>query len=217
MRTLSHQEAKEFYDRFGAKQDAQGWYEDPATRALEVMGALHEARSVVEFGCGTGKLAARLLTEVLPSDARYVALDQSTTMVRLAKERLAAWNGRATVEAVSGPPDLRVGVGAADRVLSTYVLDLLSEEDIRRFLDEAHRVLAPGGRLCITNLTYGETGLAKLVTSLWLRIHRSNPARVGGCRPLRMTELLDARWTDVRREVVTAWGLSSESVAAVRK
>jgi len=34
MRTLSHQQAKAFYDRFGAKQDSQAFYEDRAVQEL---------------------------------------------------------------------------------------------------------------------------------------------------------------------------------------
>ncbi len=48
------------YDRFGRRQDPQGWYEDAALERLIALGRLAEARAVCEFGCGTGRLAAGL-------------------------------------------------------------------------------------------------------------------------------------------------------------
>ena len=39
----------------------------------------------MEFGCGTGRLAERLLRDHLPDAATYVAVDSSSTMVSLAQ------------------------------------------------------------------------------------------------------------------------------------
>src|SRR4051812_10077889 len=125
-RTVTPAEAKAFYDRFGAKQDRQAFYEDPALARLSAHAAFGEARSLVEFGCGTGRFAARLLADSLPDDARYHGIDISPTMVRIARARLAAWSERATVQVSDGAIRLPVPSGSCDRVLCTYVLDLLS-------------------------------------------------------------------------------------------
>jgi hypothetical protein len=53
MKTLSHHEAKAFYDRFGARQDGQAFYEDGALQELVRHARFAHAREVVEFGCGT--------------------------------------------------------------------------------------------------------------------------------------------------------------------
>ena len=63
---LTHDEARRVYDRIGAGQDSQAFYEDRATRLLIRHGAFERARSVLEFGCGTGRFAARLLARHLP-------------------------------------------------------------------------------------------------------------------------------------------------------
>lgn len=89
MRTLWHDEAKAFYDWFGLRQDSQRFYEGPAVADLITHADFHEARSMFEFGCGTGRLTERLLSDYLPSGCRYRAVDISSTMVRLARERLA--------------------------------------------------------------------------------------------------------------------------------
>lgn len=212
---LSRADARAFYDRFGARQDAQGWYEDPPVARLVERGVFAGARSVVELGCGTGRVAERLLREVLPRDARYLALDSSPTMVGLARERLAPFRARAEVRLTDGDPVLPVPDRSTDRVVSTYVLDLLSEPDIGAFVADAHRALADGGRLCLVGLTDGERGLSRLVSSLWRRVHRRNPSRVGGCRPLCMAAHLPRdRWRVEHREVVTAWTIPSEILVA---
>lgn len=215
-RTLSREEARAFYDRFGKKQDDQGLYEDPATRRLEAAAAFERARFVVEFGCGTGRVAEGLLKRKLPPAAHYLGLDQSATMIALASERLSMWSDRAEVRQTDGSPSLTVGDRSCDRVLSTYVLDLLSPEDIEAFEREAHRALAPGGRLCLAGLTFGERLLPRLVSTLWSTVHRVAPSKVGGCRPLHMADRLPAeRWSVMHREVVATWGISSEVLVAV--
>jgi hypothetical protein len=54
---LSSERAKRFYDWMGAKQDTQCFYERPALADLIVHLELARAESVIEFGCGTGRLA----------------------------------------------------------------------------------------------------------------------------------------------------------------
>lgn len=142
---LSHEEARAFYDRFGRKQDLKRVYEDPAIKVLLEYAGFESAKAVVELGCGTGRLAARLLEECLPSDATYVGFDISRTMVELAQNRVAPGASRAKVQLTDGSASLGVGDDAADRFLSTYVFDLLSAQEIRTVLGEAQRLLVPGG------------------------------------------------------------------------
>ena len=59
--TLTPSEARTFYDKFGEKQDTQGFYENPALEDLIVHADFQHAQKVFEFGCGTGKFAERLL------------------------------------------------------------------------------------------------------------------------------------------------------------
>ncbi len=142
---LSREDARRFYDRFGAKQDGQGWYEDPPLRALVDHTDLADATAVVEFGCGTGRFAEELLEHHLNARATYLGVDASSTMVDLATDRLARFSGRAEVRLTGGEPRIPVADDGADRFLSTYVLDLLSAEDVAAALAEAARVLAQAG------------------------------------------------------------------------
>jgi len=212
---LTAAEAKAFYDRFGGKQDRQAFYEDPALTRLIAHAAFGDARSVFEFGCGTGRFAARLLSGVLPGEARYQGVDISPTMVRIARGRLAPWSERATVGLSDGSMRLPAPDGSCDRIVCTYVLDLLSADDIVAFLGEARRILTPDGMLCVVNLTDGRRGMTRLVSSLWRRIHAVRPQLVGGCRPIRLRDLLSpVEWEIAHRSVVSAFAISSEVVVA---
>ncbi len=216
-KTLSPDAARAYYDRFGARQDAQGFYEDPALDALVARGAFERADAVFELGCGTARLAARLLDGVLPAHAHYLGTDTSATMLRLARDRLAPWRQRARVEEAGPEPTVPAGDAAFDRFVSTYVLDLLPDAAIARALAEAHRVLVPGGLLCLASITPGIGPLSRLVMAVWAAVARRRPAWVGGCRPIELAaRLAPERWNVEHRSVVTPWGVSSEVVVARR-
>jgi ubiquinone/menaquinone biosynthesis C-methylase UbiE len=208
---LKPSEAQAFYDRFGKKQDAQRFYEDPATDELIAHARLGEAEKVFEFGCGTGRFATRILAGHLPASATYLGCDLSSTMVGLATERLAIYGGRAQVFQSDGTVHFPLPDHSVDRVISTYVLDLLSETDIGKFLLEAYRVLVVGGRLCLVSLANGTTFLSRVVSSVWTSIFRLRSSLVGGCRPLRLEQYLNpGSWTLEYRNVVIALSVPSE-------
>ena len=216
-RTLTAAEAKAFYDRFGAKQDTQAFYEDRALDPLIAHADFQHAHSVFEFGSGTGRLAARLLGTILPDDCRYLAVDISETMVALARERLRPWRDRAEVILSQGLIPPQCGAGAYDRFVSTYVLDLMGEEAIQAVLADAHRLLGREGLLGLVSLTHGNSFITKLVSSAWTMLHRLNPKLVGGCRPIELRHFIPAdRWRLRHREIVSAWGISSEVLVASR-
>jgi ubiquinone/menaquinone biosynthesis C-methylase UbiE len=218
MPALTSEQTRRFYDRMGPAQDWQRFYEDAATTELVAHADFDTARAVVELGCGTGRFAARLLARQLPPEATYLGLDVSPRMVALASARLGHSADRARVALVDGGVGVPVAGGAADRFVANYVFDLLTPEATRDALDEARRVLAPGGLLCAAGLTHGERGLARLVSRAWTRAWMRWPALVGGCRPVTLADTLSAKEWEVRsRRVVVAWGVPSEVVVAARR
>jgi ubiquinone/menaquinone biosynthesis C-methylase UbiE len=214
-RYLAPIEAKRFYDRLGSRQDWQRFYENPALNELIAHAGFESAHSVFEFGCGTGALAVRLLQRHLPADARYVGLDISPTMVSLALERLKPWPEYARVYQADGSPRIPEPDQAFDRFVSTYVLDLLAPQFIEQLLSEAHRLLVPGGTLCLVSLTFGTSRSSRAVCCGWQRLWRLSPGIVGGCHPIELLEYLPQQdWSPVYRVTLTNWGMSSEVVIA---
>lgn len=217
MSVLKPEEVARIYDRLGRWQDWQAFYEDPATDRLIAHACFEQARSVFELGCGTGRFAALLLSEYLPSDARYIGIDISPRMVQLATERLRRWSDRAEVRLTTEPVAIPAANASVDRFLANYVLDLLSVEHATEVLAEARRVLGPSGKLCLVSLSHGTKGAARLVSMMWWGVWSLWPRIVGGCRPIELASYLaHQEWSIEHRSVITAWGLSSEVVVASR-
>ena len=174
---------------------------------------------VVEYGCGRGALARALLRA---RDARgkrtvYIAFDQSEAMVARARDALAPWVARGVARVVhvpSGEPaDALAHLGArerargVDRVVSTYVLDLLSDTDISRVLRVAHGVLRrETGRMCVSGITFGAWRMPITVywAARWEVKRLWRPRDMGGCRPqeLARDHLPRAEWRVTASEKV---------------
>jgi ubiquinone/menaquinone biosynthesis C-methylase UbiE len=172
---------------------------------------------VFEFGCGTGRFGLRLLSEHLRPEATYRAVDISPTMVGLAQGRFAPFASRAEVVLTDGGPPDQEAAESYDRFVSAFVFDLLSEDDITAVLREAHRILQPGGLLCLTSLSPGSGPASRFVVALWSGWHRLNPRLVLGCRPLELLGHLSSSQWKVRQHLkIAPFALPSEVVIAQR-
>lgn len=215
-RRFTAADAKRFYDRFGARQDIQ-FYENAAIDRLIAHSDFAHASSVFELGCGTGRLAERLMRAQLPAKARYVGVDVSATMIGLTEHRLASWGDRVSVRLADGTGRWPEPDGASDRFVAAYVLDLLDESAIGDVLREAHRLLRPEGKLCTLALTEGRTPASRALCTAWKAVHALSPRLVGGCRPLAVERFLDPiAWRVDVQEVVSSWGICSEVLVAAR-
>ncbi len=126
----------------------------------------------------------------------------------------SAWD-RAQVLRSDGSVRLEAPDGAYDRFVSAYVLDLLSEDDITLLIGEARRVLGTEGRLCLANLTWGDTLFSKAVSWVWQQFYAVRPAWVGGCRPIHLADFLpkDSRELLHHRRL-RSYGITSEVAIA---
>ncbi len=213
-RGLGIDEAKRFYDSMGRKQDLQ-FYERRALSTLIRLSDFDRAESTFELGCGTGRLAAELLARSPGGCMRYRGVDISETMVRIGTRRLIAWRDRAEVQLIEGARRLDAESGTFDRFVSTYVFDLMSDEDIQAALAEAHRILKDDGLLCAASLTRGDTPMRRLATAAWEGIFAIKPYLVGGCRPIELERRLPAgEWRVVHKRMVSSFGIATEVLVA---
>lgn len=215
---LTRSQARSFYDRFGKKQDTQTFYEDAAVDELIANAEFGKVEKIFELGCGTGRFALRLLTMHLSPSASYLGIDLSQTMADIAEQRIAPYQMRAKVIHSDGSMRFPIPDHSVDRVVSTYVFDLLSETDIRQAVLEAHRVLIPNGKLCLVSLTQGVTLVSRIVCALWKTVFRLRASLVGGCRPIRLDSFFDQQtWSINYRNVITQFGIPSEVLIASPK
>ncbi|KAB2387795.1 class I SAM-dependent methyltransferase [Actinomadura montaniterrae] len=110
------------------------------------------AEVVVDVGCGTGIVTARLRGD----GRRVVGVDRAAGMLGFAVRRLGAGNA---VLADAGC--LPFADGSCDVVVTVWLLHLVGCEEADRILAECARVLRPGGGLVSTvdkDLAFFETG-----------------------------------------------------------
>ena len=218
MVTLSSQQARQTYDRIGSLQDSQRFYEDRATALVLEHGNFSSAGSVFEFGFGTGRFALHLLEQHLPEAARYRGVDLSPEMFRLASSRLVAHSARVELLLSEGQAPVNEPTSSCDRFVSNYVFDLLSHTDIRAVLLEAHRILSPGGLLCLSGLADGSGTTSRLVPAVLRWIHTHWPTLVGGCRPIDLLPFLqESHWQLQYHSKVVSFGVPSQVIVAQRR
>jgi ubiquinone/menaquinone biosynthesis C-methylase UbiE len=103
----------------------------------------HGAKRVVDVGCGTGILAARIERDLSPEIV--YGCDPSAGMLEKARARSA------TVRWIEGAAErLPLEDGAVDAVVSTEAFQFFDQPAALR---EFHRVLEPGGHVAIAAIT----------------------------------------------------------------
>jgi ubiquinone/menaquinone biosynthesis C-methylase UbiE len=215
-KNFSPADAKKFYDSFGLKQDLQKFYENPAVDKLLAHADFEHAQNVFELGFGTGRIAEELLRDRLSTTCTYSGVDISATMADIARERLTPWRVRVSLKLSDGTGRIDAPDGAFDRFLSTYVLDLMSEDAVRGVLSEALRVLKPEGKLCLVSLTEGKGLWSGMVTAIWKSLYALQPTITGGCRPVELLDhITPEKWRIEYHDDISSFGITSEIVVAV--
>src|SRR3989338_8389085 len=194
LRQASRVELDSFYSGFGGWVDESlgQFFEHSELLILAAHSHLDNASAVLEFGCGDGSFADELLSAYLPSTASYRGLELSQRRAEEANSRLKRF-GERTIAICQDAISFDVVDGSVDRVLSTFVIDLLSYQQIDLFLAESRRALAKDGLLCLSSLSFGQGlwSFSGVIAALWNAVHTFSPALFGGCRPLDLFEVLN--------------------------
>lgn len=178
-------------------------------RCLE-LASIKDGESVLEVAAGTG-LAFEKILRLNPS-GRNVGIDLTEAMLSRARRRAAK----------SGIENYRLSIGDAyaldfpddnfDVVINNYMFDLMPEKDFPTVLSEFRRVLRPGGRLVLANMTEGVSWYNRI----WERVYRINPAWLGGCRGVQMLPLIEEfSFINIQREYVSQMTFPSEVIFGV--
>ncbi len=161
-------------------------------RAILVQYGLQPDDYVIDVGCGSGRLA-KPLAEYLRG--AYLGIDIMPDLVDYARELVPRPDWRFEVAAGLEIPERD---GRAQMVCFFSVFTHLLHEQSYTYLEEARRVLAPGGRVVFSFLEFA-------VPSHWT-VFETNVRRIGGEHPLDMF---------MSRDGIHAWAehLSLEIVA----
>lgn len=186
-----------FFDRGARGYDLQLPLERSAHRAAAVLAGPLSGARVVDLAAGTGGLAQALLARC-PALSSLTLVDGAPRMLARARERLESDPVRprfivADARSVSLPDE------CADVVTIGYLLHLIDPQARIRVLNEARRLLRPGGRLVV--VVHGSPrGWAGGVYRLgWRLLRRVVPYGVVGHGPMVDAAcLLEAAGFDVR-------------------
>lgn len=152
------------------------------------------SRHCVEIGCGSGRITRQLAVHF----RRVTALDVSPDQLASARELLGPDADRVTLALVSDPA-IPLPDGSCDGVFSCEVFQHFDEDrGMAAYLEESHRVLAPGGTVCfqvpVRGMRRGSL-LASPLRNLSLRVLRRLGRRrmmiYREFRPDRIIRMLD--------------------------
>ena len=199
------------YRKIAPSYDLWAWLTESKARdrCLE-LAAIQNGEEVLEVAVGTGLAFERIL-KANPS-GRNEGIDLTEAMLIRACRKAAK----------SGSNDYRLRVGDAydldfpdnsfDVLINNYMFDLLPQQDFLTVLEEFNRVLRPGGRLAMVNMTKGE----RWYNGVWERIYRINPALLGGCRGVSLLPQIEAcGFRQTKREYMSQLTFPSEIVCGL--
>lgn len=173
-----------FYDSVVAQHQARA-----KELAIELL-ARQPGERFLEIGCGTAWALSRIVAA--SGAANAAGIDVSPGMLAVARDCLLS------DAAIANPPLLVADARALpfanasfDCALTTYTLEVLPSDDIAAVLRDCVRVLRPGGRLVIVNLTEGE-GADAAISDEWKRGYLADPEYYSGSRPLVLSPFMDA-------------------------
>jgi len=101
---------------------------------------------VLEIGCGIGRVGKQLASRC----RKWIGCDVSPNMLKLAAKRLREFSNVELVE-ISGYDLKPIAESSVDLVYCTVVFMHLEQWDRYNYVEEAFRVLRPGGQLFVDN------------------------------------------------------------------
>ncbi len=140
-----------YFDYFGIGLDLLNLIDFKAYTALLASSNMTQSRSVLDFGCGRGILAYRLLTQ-FPNVVSLVAVDLSHRCMRTTQNRLSSFG---QVNCYVGSLEQIPARFAIRQNFSSFVLDTMPVDKIAIVLDGFHKILEPGGLVCLLSASPG--------------------------------------------------------------
>jgi ubiquinone/menaquinone biosynthesis C-methylase UbiE len=209
---VSQSEVGAIYDNIAWVYDIWGKLTESRARnrAIE-LAKIKDGQNILEVAVGTG-LAFYEIVKRNPH-GNNSGIDLSQGMLNKAKARLNALSGANYTLGLGTDFSLPQGAGSIDVLINNYMFDLIPFEDMDKVLLEFKRVLKPGGRLVLVNMTKGE----QFGSGLYDFVYRLSPATMGGCRGVRMSNRLRAHGFRVdTREYYQQMLFPSEVISAYK-
>ncbi len=179
------------------------------SRVLE-LAQPRDGESLLEIATGTGVQLCDL-ADRNPS-GRNTGIELSEKMLEQTRRRLAAANLLDRVELLKADAlELPFEDESFDLITNGYMLDLLARDQIPEALGEMGRVLRPGGRIVLSNMTKAE----KRRHGLWDWLYAHGLGVTANCRGVLAAPVLDEMgFVEIRREYMSQMLFPTEVVIA---
>ncbi len=180
--------------------------EKKAIQEALLISQLNENMNILDIGVGTGQLFEKLLT--INKYGFNSGLDLSRKMISKAKEKLQNKykNYSLVVGNIYNLPYMN---GTFNFVISSYVLDLLPEEDFKNILTEFVRVMKDKGEGVIITMSMGK----KWYNNFWYLLSKYFPSLLTNCRPIALADyLISAGLKVTRKEMISQNTFASEII-----
>jgi demethylmenaquinone methyltransferase/2-methoxy-6-polyprenyl-1,4-benzoquinol methylase len=184
--------------------------ESKARRRVLELASVRPGEKVLEVATGTGVQLVRL-ARANPG-GRTVGVEISEGMLGQTRGRLEDAGLTAEVEVIEGSAlELPFADESFDLIVNGYMLDLLPRDDIPRALAEFKRLLRPGGRLVLSNMTKGERRRHRI----WDWAYERGLVVTANCRGVLAAPVLrELDFTGVSREYLSQMLFPTEIVTA---
>jgi ubiquinone/menaquinone biosynthesis C-methylase UbiE len=187
--TTSSNTVSNQYGRLASTYDFFTGYEIAHHKKAIEMADIKSTDTILEVACGTGQATMNLIKAIDQSQT-IQAIDLTEQMITKAKKKVERHGFGSYVEFHQGnAKNLPFENDSFDILYNSFMFDLLDQNDFLIVLKEFKRVLKPGGKLVLVNMSKDEekkrTIYEKLYDKGWIN------AISGNCRPVMMKPFVE--------------------------
>ena len=179
-------------------------------RAIEIAKVQNKS-TILDVAMGTGRLFRKIVKN--NPDGKNYGIHISQGMLTKSKMKLSKQENQNHSLEIGSAFDIKMDDGFVDILFNNYLFDLIPFDQMDELINEFARVLKPGGKLVLVNMTKKE----KFGAGLYERIYQISPAIMDGCRGVKLSNLLTKHGFNVKiREYIQQMLFPSEVILASR-
>jgi ubiquinone/menaquinone biosynthesis C-methylase UbiE len=187
-------QVQRYYSWRASNYDAGTTFEAEHHREAIQLTSIQESQRVLEVACGTGRAAVDL-AKAVGSTGQLDALDLTEAMLDKARAKIEKLGLSSRVHFIQGNANaLPYPDATFDVLYNGYMFDLIPLDGFLPILQEFRRVLKPGGKLVLVNMSKPDA------RKTWYETVYERGWAVMPCRPVLMSPFLEAAgFTNMQR------------------